>query len=228
MHLGFRPPIDSDLDFTTIETFLNRQSVPRDFATHVKVSLVVAKYTHLLVRNTNEATGLSLVRLIDSDLDSLRASYEVDEPGAERVEFAVLTVRLHFHALLLTMFALEPASRSITLRTALAAALRIISIAAARSRTADAERGSPGWIRVRRTMTKSYYLGVTFATIFLLKFFHLGGGAERAEREAAASHVGLAQDVFSSLSVEARDEYGRAAGVFKWLARSAQIGRTHV
>ncbi|PKS08580.1 hypothetical protein jhhlp_004966 [Lomentospora prolificans] len=218
LHLGLRPPIDSELDFSTIQTYLSRRTVPFEFATHVKVHLIVSKFTNLLGHDVEETVATSMMRLMDSELDRLGSAAD-DDADVNRIEFSILVVKLHFYAYLITRFRPESITREVFLKTGLSTAIRIISISTLPLPGSGQLKGDPRWIRKRRSLPKNYYRGLAFATIFLIKFFHLNSAMSKDEQQSAACHIGMAQDVFKTCSTEPRDEYGRAAKVFELLAQ---------
>lgn len=220
MHLGLRPPIDSELDFVTIQAYLDKKIVSHRFAAHVKIQIIVSKFSNLLVHDVDEATSTSLMRLMDTELDSLNSSLtEEDNEDGYKLERHILVVKLHFYAFLITKFRRESVAREIMLKTGLSTAIRIIDISTQPLPGSGWGKGDPEWIRRRRTLPKHYYLGLAFATIFLIKFFHLNSAASKEERQSAACHIGLAQNVFKTCSIDPMDEYGRAARVFELLAQ---------
>lgn len=221
MHLGLRPPIDGDLDFAAVHAFLARKTVPSDFIVHVRIQLVVAKFTSLLVHNISEAASASLMRLIDGELDVVKSTFSEEDTGSHKLEFSILAVKLHFYALLITRSTPGSPSSEITLKSGLAAALRITYISALRPRKSrpDQLQDSVSMIRRQRSLPKNYYRGLAFATIFLLTFFHLNSAACKEEQQSAATHIAFSQGVFEACTVDPQDEFSRAAKVFETLAR---------
>ncbi|KAK7430476.1 hypothetical protein QQZ08_002995 [Neonectria magnoliae] len=216
LHLGLQPPINSDLDFAAIHNFLSQRTLPFEIATQVRIHLVVAKFINLLLQNTNESVGSSLIRVINNDLDALKLAVPEREPGILKVEFSILVTKIHFYALEITKAPLDSPAREIMLQTALVAAMRIIQISATpRLGTPD---GQPS-LRRERSLPKTYYRGLALATIFLITFFHLNANASPEERQSAATHIALAQGVFRFCSIDPRDEYARVAKMFEILSR---------
>lgn len=130
----------------------------------------------------------------------------------------MLDVKLHFHAFLMTKLSSESPSQQITVKTGLATALRLVSISNVPQRS-----GPPtddAWLlQRRRSLPKNYYRGLAFATILLLKFFYLNSATPKEEQQAAATHIGIAQNIFTSCSFQEKDEYARTAHVFESLSR---------
>lgn len=218
LHLGLQPPIDSDIDFTAIYNFLTQKTLPFEITTQVRIHLVVAKFIGLLLQN-NETVGSSVIRLINSELDVLKSGFPENEPGILKIEFSILVTKLHFYALLIIKSPPNSPSREIMLQTGLVAALRIIRISTTPpSSTRFGDRSLPK-IQRERSLPKTYYRGLAFATIFLITFFHLDANASREEQESAASHISLAQGVFKLCSIDPMDEYARTSRMFEILAR---------
>lgn len=228
MNLGLRPPVDAPMDFSIVQTFLGRKTVPIEFATYVRTQIIVAKYTGLMMQNSSEAGSSSVIRLLDSELDAIRSVYPVDGLNPTSIEYAVLTTKLHFYALMVIGLTPENISREIMLKTGLTMALRIIHIASRNSQgRAPDLNDQPTTIYTQRALPKNYYRCLAFATIFLLKFFHLNDNIHRDERQAAANHIAMAQDVFKVCSTDPLDEYSRVAKVVELLARLPPDASAH-
>ncbi|KAK5999194.1 Putative transcription factor SEF1-like protein [Cladobotryum mycophilum] len=217
MQLGLHPPIEADLDLTAIQSFLARNTLPYKFEMLVRIQIVVAKYTNLFAHNISQDTSISFIRMIESELDVLQK--EVYEKGfsSKKIEFNILDVKLHYYALLIPKLPPESSSRQIILTTGLAAALRMISISALQQPSSSAMDLMS--LQRRRSLPKNYYRSLAFATIFLLKFFYLNSSTPPEDKQAAAKHIKLVQNVFSTCSISDTDEYARAAKVFESLAR---------
>lgn len=214
LQLGLPPPVDSESDFTTIHSFLERASLPLDFEALIKIQLVVAKFGNILSNNINEAASSSIIRLVESELDVLSPS-SLSQHDRHMVDYSILTTKLHFYALFMARAQPGGVAHSITLKTALTVALRLIQIATERKRSypeMDSSGLSP--VQQARCLPKSYYKTLAFATIFLLKFFHLSDSATSAERQSATDHILMSHDIFSGCSTDPLDEFGRAARVF--------------
>ncbi|KAH6900228.1 hypothetical protein B0T10DRAFT_554765 [Thelonectria olida] len=221
LHLGLQPPIDSDLDFAIIHTFLNEKTISFDFAAQVRIHLVIAKFTNILLQNTSDVVGSSLVRLVNGELDAIKSAFHDDDAGSLKLEFSILVTKLHFHALMITKSPLTSPSRELMLQAGLTAAMRIIYISSRPTRSTFSSLGDGDLLSVQRqrALPKTYYRGVAFATVFLITFFHLNASASQEERQSAASHISMAQSVFNTCSIDSLDEYARAARMFEILTR---------
>ncbi|RSL65559.1 hypothetical protein CEP53_003629 [Fusarium sp. AF-6] len=219
LHLGLPPPIDSDLDFGSIHSFLRRQTAPPTFAMQVRVQLIVAKFTSLLNHDMGEGASSSFIRLLDTELDALRAEVSLEDEQMRAVELGILGAKMHLYALVITKDSNNSSSRQIMLRTARDVALRIIHISTLAMRNAPPD--DQELIRKQRCLPKNHYRCLAFATIFLLKFFHHRGSDAPEERQAVANHISMAQNLFKACATEPRDEYNRTARVFEVLGRES-------
>ena len=219
MHLGLPSPIDSDIDFAAIQTFLRQNAVPPYFATRVRVQLVVAKFTSLLSHDIGDAASSSLIRLLDTELDALKPDGFGDPEYSRAAELCILDAKMHFYTLFITKFPHSAASRQIMLRTAFTAALRIIRISTSEWRDFPESRTDPSFVQRQKSLHKNHYRSLALATIFLLRFFHRSDAASAEEQQLAANHISLAGEHFKALSTAPRDEYIRTAKMFEILAR---------
>ncbi|KAJ4327251.1 hypothetical protein N0V84_002381 [Fusarium piperis] len=221
LHLGLPPPIDSDLDFGSIHSFLRRQTAPPTFAMQVRVQLIVAKFTSLLNHDMGEGASSSFIRLLDTELDALRAEVSLEDEQMRAVELGILGAKMHLYALVITKDSNNSSSRQIMLRTARDVAIRIIHISTLAMRSAPPDGQDEELIRKQRCLPKNHYRCLAFATIFLLKFFHRRGSDAPEERQAVANHISMAQNLFKICATEPLDEYNRTAKVFEVLGRES-------
>lgn len=221
MHLGLPPPIDSDLDFSAIEGLLHRQKTPPVFATQVKVQLVAAKFTALLTHDLDEATSLSFIRLLDTELNALKPDDQLSNRERKVVEITILDARIHFYAIFVTKTPHGSTSRSIILRQALTVAQSIIHLST--SNWCNGPGGDFDAVakETQRCFPKNYYRGFAFAVIFLLRFFYRSKSASIEDKDSVSRHVSLAQKHFKGCSVEPLDEFHRTAKFFEILCRSS-------
>lgn len=186
----------------------------------VKIQIVVAKFASLFWRAISDDAYASIMQLIEGELDVVQSTYREEETSTHDIEYGILDARLHFYSVLMIKLSPESPSQQLTCKKALAAALRLIQIAswqqAATSDGGSANEESLPW---RRSLPKNHYRGLVFAIMLLLKFFYLNGAAPKPERDAAAAHIKLAQNVFTICSFEEEDEYARVAKVVEALAR---------
>lgn len=225
MHLGFRPPIDSDQDFKTIKAILQSPAVPGEFRVRIKTNIVVAKYTNVL-RGADEPSALSLVRFMDGELDELDPGFESSKQEAERAEISVLLARLQAYALLLTKFKLEPPPREMILSASLAAAKRVLALGTnyivefGNTMAAVVPPPCPDMSILAQSahaVPKNQSRGLVFACLFLIRFSHPAGGRVGSEGLAADSHVDRAWRLFHHLERGLRCEYVALVGMVEWM-----------
>ena len=193
---------------------MERASLSTDFESLIKIQLVVAKFGNILSNNMNEAASSSIIRLVESELDALYPN-QLNQHDRHMVDYSILTTKLYFYALFMTRAQPGGVAHSITLKTTLTVALRLIQIATERKRNypeIDSCGLSP--VQQARCLPKSYYKTLAFATIFLLKFFYLSESATNAERQSATDHILMSHDIFRGCSTDPLDEFGRAARIF--------------
>lgn len=224
LHLGLPPPVDSDLDFSAIQALLERQRVPSAFTTRVKVQLIAAKFTSLLTHDVDEATSLSLIRLLDTELNSLKLDSSLTRDEKRLAELSILDARLHFYAMFITKTPQGSTSRSIILRQALAVAQSIIHLS-----TSDWRNGRSGQFDAaarekQRCFPKNFYRGFAFATIFILRFFYRSKTVSAEDKDSVAKYILLAQQHFRGCSAEPEDEFCRTANLFEVLSRTPSEG----
>lgn len=188
---------------------------------HVRVQLIVAKFTSLLNHDMGEGASSSFIRLLDTELDALRAEVSLEDEQMRAVELGILGAKMHLYALVITKDSNNSSSRQIMLRTARDVALRIIHISTLAMRNAPPDGNDQELIRKQRCLPKNHYRCLAFATIFLLKFFHRRGSDVPEERQAVANHISMAQNLFKACATEPRDEYNRTARVFEVLGRES-------
>lgn len=206
--------------------------MPTEFATQIRIQLVVAKFTNLLMHNMTEAASTSLIRLLDGELDTLKSSFREEDEHTRMIEYGILAVKLHFYALLMTRMRPMTSAYEIMQRTGLTVALRLIHISSLRLGNTPTEYPDSTVLRHQRCLPKAYYRGLAFAIVFLLKFFNLNGAAPLEEQQSAANHVVKALNVFKTCSTQPRDEYGRVVKFLEVMARltpdDSNSGKPHL
>lgn len=222
LQLGLRPTIDADIDLTTVQNFLARNTLSHEFQTLVRIQVVVAKYSGLLSHDTlNQSGYASIMRLIESELDVLQAAGQETGTITQTINLSILDVKLHFYAFLMTRLSSQAPSQQVTFKNGLASAVRIIQLAnLPETSSADNERDSR--LQRRRSRHKHHFRSLSFATVILLKFFYLNSSTPKEEQEAALTHIGIAHTIFNSCSERENDEYHRAAQFFECLSHRRQ------
>ncbi len=221
MHLGLPSLINSDSDMAAVRAILNEYAPSHEFATQVKVQLVVASFTNILSNNSNDEIDSSLVRMLDSELDALKSTCA--DGWTDLAELGVLAAKLHFYALVITRVRPGATSRDILLKLGLGVSLRIAHLMNARLHDSAAETHGLALRQRQRTHPKNYFRGLAFATIFLLRYFSLNSTAHADEQQAAANHVMMAHGIFQTCTASPHDEFGRAAVLFETLGRQAPV-----
>jgi hypothetical protein len=217
-----RPPIESEMDFATIEGFLGQRTLPSGIARHVRIQLVVSKFISLISHASNDpVAALALLRLIHGELDALGNELQPGTQGVARTEFIILDTKLHFNALLVTKLPASISARDTALKFGLATAFRMIKLAADPSKM-----NSNSWradtvssLQMQRCLPKEYYTGLIMATMFVITYSYLSHTATREEQALAATHISMSQSIFRTCSIKPRDEFARITGVLEILAR---------
>ncbi|RYP80249.1 hypothetical protein DL769_002551 [Monosporascus sp. CRB-8-3] len=221
MHLGLPSLVTSDMDLATIRTILNDYAPSNEFAAQVRVQLAVANFANVLSNNSNDEIDSSLVRMLDSELDTLKTTCA--DGWSDIAELSVLVAKLHFYALVITRLRPGATSRDILLRLGLGVSLRIAYLANARLHDNPIETNNLTLQQRQRIPPKNYFRGLAFATVFLLRYFSLNSAVHADEQQLAANHVMMAHHIFQTCAASPRDEFGRAAVLFETLARQAPI-----
>jgi hypothetical protein len=220
-HVGVSAPIKGSSDLATIEHFVRTYHVPPEFAYQIMVHHTLAKFLKIIVENPQETMSISLVKIIDSELDSLKARYPVS--WTSRVEMAYLTAKLLLYTTVIIRLRSDRASREIITSNALSVAVRIAYLT---------EQGfafdSPDYPYIppkvlSATLPKNYFRVLVLSTAFLIRFFVLNVHATPEEQELARNHVAIAQRYLSSLSEDPMDERVRGATLFGILSRQKPI-----
>ncbi|KAI1077787.1 fungal-specific transcription factor domain-containing protein [Whalleya microplaca] len=222
MLLGLPPMINTPSDLTTIRSFLSEQTIPREFTLLLRVLLSVASFTNVLAHDSNDGVvDSSVIQLLDSELDTLKITFP--EGWNSLTDFTVMVAKIHVYTLVITRARPGSSSRDILLKLGLAAALRIIHLASLRLHNEQAKPHTLTVAQRHKTLSKDYFRGVAFATIFLLRYFSLNNNATTEEQQLAANHIIMAHTIFKTMSVRPRDEWERVAVVFETLCKQAPL-----
>ncbi|KAH9905137.1 hypothetical protein F4778DRAFT_728850 [Xylariomycetidae sp. FL2044] len=219
MHLGLPPMVNTSSDLATIRQFLAENLLPPEFSLQVRLQVILAGFTNILLNDTNDIiVDSSVVQLLESELDTMKTSYP--DGWTPLTDFYVLAVKLHVYALVVTRSRAGGPPRDIMLKSALSAALRIVQMANARFQYDGLDTAQEfSQAQRQRMLPKNYYRSVAFATAFLLRFFTLNQHATADEQHLAANHVIMAHTIFRSIAVSEDDEYARVARLFETLGR---------
>ncbi|KAF1953184.1 hypothetical protein CC80DRAFT_420876 [Byssothecium circinans] len=226
MHVGVPPSVNGTTELATIESFVRNYPIPSEFAYQVMVHHILARFTKVVLENSQEVVGHSLVKLIDSELDSLKTRYPT--PYTTRVETAVLIAKLHLYTMTIIRIQMDLTTREILLKSGFSTALRIVYIldqgGLAYRPTEYQHLTSES---LQRTVPKNYYRALVLATIFLLRFFALNIHALPEEQEIARNHVAMAQRYLKAGSMSKGDERSRAASLLEMLSRQKPVDVDH-
>lgn len=221
MHLGLPSLVNSDSDIAAIRTILDEYAPSHEFATQVRVQLVVARFASILSNNSNHEIDSSLVRMVDSELDAIKTTCA--DGWTDMAELGVLAAKLHFYALVITRVRPGTTSRDILLKLGLGVSLRIAHLTNTRLHDNSVDTHNLTLQQRLRTYPKNHFRVLAFATVFLLRYFSLNSAAHADEQQMAANHVMMAHHIFQTCATSPRDECGRAANVFETLGRQAPI-----
>lgn len=206
-----------------MQNLLARNLVSDEFQNLVKIQIVVAKYSGLLSHNTLDQPGCaSIMRLIESELDVLSAAAHQSGGLTQSIMLSILDVKLHFYACLLTKLSQQAPSQQATFKNVLSTALRIVHLSSKHESSSSTKEEEANALQWRQSRCKDYYRRLVFATVILIKLFHLNSATPKEEQQAALTHIGHAQNIYIGLSYEESDEFSRTAKFLECLARQRQ------
>jgi hypothetical protein len=160
-----------------------------------------------------------MIRLLDNELDAIRAESHEEMERGRMIEFNILNAKLHFYALYITRILPKSTNLELVLKSALPVAMRIIHICSVQAHGGTPGRENISLLQKIRAYPKNFFRGIIFATMILLKFFHLNTNAAPEERQTAANHIAMAREVFKAAAMDPLDEYGRASRILEILSR---------
>ncbi|KAL7621704.1 hypothetical protein AAE478_009031 [Parahypoxylon ruwenzoriense] len=222
MHLGLPPMINTASDLSNMRTILSEHTLPREFSLHIRVLLIMASFTNVLAYNSNDGVvDSSVTQLLEGELDTLKTTFS--DGWTSMVDYSIMVVKMHVYTLIITRSRSGTGSREILLKLGLATALRIIHLANLRFHDSQENAHNLTTTQREKTLSKDYYRGLAFATIFLIRYFSLNKSANAEEQQLAANHVIMAHTIFKALATYPGDEYTRAATLFETLCKQAPI-----
>ncbi|KAF9734089.1 hypothetical protein PMIN06_008064 [Paraphaeosphaeria minitans] len=216
MNIGVSPHINETTELATIENFVRTYPIPPEFAYQVMVHHIMAKFTTIVLENIQETVSQSLVKLIDTELDSLKSRFPT--PWSPRIEMAVLVAKLHLYTM--TIIRMQDfTSREVLMKNGYSVALRIVYLSdqGLFHRSDDYPETTPSFLQ--QTCPKNYFRALMLAAVFLLRFFALNINAPPEEQETAKNHVAIAQRFLTAGAHNAIDGKARAALVIEVLSR---------
>jgi hypothetical protein len=225
MHVGVSPSINSTTDLATIEQFVRTYPIPPEFAYQIMVHHTLAKFTTVVLENSQEVVSHSLVKLIDTELDGLKARFAT--PWTPRVEMAVLVAKIHLYTMTIIRIQLDLTSREILLKNGFSVALRIVYLSDQGLGYRPHEYSDLPPEILQRAIPKNYFRSLYLATVFLLRFFVLNIHATPEEQEIARNHVAMAQRYLKAGALNSSDERARGAFLLEMLSRQQPIDVDH-
>lgn len=221
MHVGISPHINETIELATIENFVRTYSIPQEFAYQVMVHHTLAKFTTIVLENSQEIVSQSLVKLIDIELDGLKLKFPA--PWSPRIEMAVLVAKLHLYTMTIIRMQMDLTSREIIMKSGYSVALRIVYLSEQGlfHRSNEISDQASGYLP--STCPKNYFRALVLATVFLLRFFALNINASPGEQETAKNHVAIVQRFFKASTKDPTDEKSRAAVLFEVLSRQEPV-----
>jgi hypothetical protein len=226
MHVGVPPPVNGTTELATIESFIRNYPIPSEFAYQVMVHHTLARFTKIVLENSQEVVSHSLVKLIDSDLDSLKNRYPT--LVTPRVEMAVLIAKIHLYTMTIIRMQLDVITREVLMKSGFSTALRIVYLldqGGLAYRPTEYQNLAPELLQ--RTVPKNYFRSLVLATVFLLRFFALNINASAEEQEIARNHVAMAQRYLKAGSLSKGDEKNRASILLERLSRQQPVDVDH-
>lgn len=221
MHVGVSPSINSTTDLATIEQFVRTYPIPPEFAYQIMVQHTLAKFTTVVLENSQEVVSHSLVKLIDTELDGLKTRFPT--PWTPRVEMAVLIAKIHLYTMTIIRIQLDLTSREILMKNGFSVALRIVYLSDQGLGYRPPEYSDLPPEVLQRAIPKNYFRALVLATVFLLRFFVLNIHATPEEQEVARNHVAMAQRYLKAGALGTSDERARGAYLLEMLSRQQPI-----
>jgi len=225
MHVGVSPSINSTTDLATIEQFIRTYPIPPEFAYQIMVQHTLAKFTTVVLENSQEVVSHSLVKLIDTELDGLKVRFPT--PWTPRVEMAVLVAKIHLYTMTIIRIQLDLTSREILMKNGFSVALRIVYLSDQGLGYRPQEYSDLPPEVLQRAIPKNYFRTLVLATVFLLRFFVLNIHATPEEQEIARNHVAMAQRYLKAGALGNQDERARGAFLLEMLSRQQPVDVDH-
>ncbi|KAJ4258940.1 hypothetical protein NW762_008028 [Fusarium torreyae] len=211
----------SELDFSSVHAFPKRNLVPPTFVQEVQIQTIVAKFTSLLNHELADGMSSTFLRLLDTELDALKADMPSDDEQRSIVEFCVLDAKIHMYTLVITRFSSNSSSRQILLRNARDAALRIIHVGTSAICSSTTDTRDLTATRRERCQPKDRHRCLAFSTIFLLKFFFRNSSESPEDKRVIANSIARTQVLCKACTFDEKDEFSRIQKVFELLGRES-------
>ncbi|KAM0552420.1 hypothetical protein ACHAPJ_007980 [Fusarium lateritium] len=175
----------------------------------------------LLNHELADGTSSTFLRLLDTELDALKADMPSDDEQRSIVEFAILDAKIHMYTLVITKFSGNSSSRQILLRNARDVALRIVHIGTSAICNIPIDTRDLAATRRERCQPKDRHRCLAFSTIFLLKFFFRNSSESPEDKQVIANSIARTQALCKACIFDEKDEFGRIQKVFEVLGRES-------
>ncbi len=220
-HVGVSSLVQGSTDLDTIEQFVRSYPLPQEFAYQIMVHHTLAKFFSTVVENSQEEMSYSLVKIIDAELDSLRAKYPT--PWTARAETANLTAKILLYTTVIIRLRSDRSTRDILMRNGLYTAVRLIYLIDQGLAFESKEYPNVPPEALQRTLPKNYFRVLVLATTFLLRFFVLNIHATPDEQELARNYVAISRQFLAAGAMGPDDERMRGAKLFERLSRQQPV-----
>ncbi|KAK5626651.1 hypothetical protein RRF57_002366 [Xylaria bambusicola] len=198
MNLGLRVMLDSSSELGRITAYLEEFPIPREFASEIKLQAIIADFKNILSHTCNDGiVDSSILHLLDRELDNLRPSYPDQWP--RMLEYNTLVAKLHMYVLVITRdHKSNNTARDVLLKLCFSTSLRIVHLANVRWTEDLPECHGLSATQQQRALPKSYFHGLCFTAVFLIRYFSLNPVASAEEQQLAANNVAICHAIFKS------------------------------
>ena len=216
--------LDSSSELSRITAYLEDFPIPRDFASEIKLQAIIADFKNVLSHTCSDGTtDSSIIHLLDRELDNLRSSYPDQWP--RWLEYNTLIAKLHMYVVVIARdYKANHTARDILLKLCFSASLRIVYLANMRRTEELPECHGLSASLQQRALPKSFFYGLCFTAVFLIRYFSLNPAASAEEQQLAANHVATCHAIFKSFP-SPTDEFARVA---KTIEDLCQLGPTTI
>jgi hypothetical protein len=192
--------------------------VPPEFAYQIMINHTLAKFLEMIVESPQETMSISLVNVIETELDSQRDRFPT--AWTPRAEMAYLTAKLLLYTTVIIRLHSDRGSREIIMRSALQVAVRIAYLTCTDQGLAYTSPDHTFPLSIlSATLPKNHFRILVLSTAFLIRFFVLNAQATQEEQELARNHVAIVQRYLNAHSTDPMDERVRGATLFGVLCR---------
>ena len=228
--LGIPSSIRAPSELGSIETVLRTQDVPSEFAAQVSIQRNAAKHVDFLYSHSGCTLDIGVFQLFEQELENTKA--QLSACWTTRTEFNLSCAKLQIYAIAIAQTSRDkrqpsnsepsllhiPDAKRLLLRMGLNVSCRIIDAFDGDMVFRNDAFESPFPV-LQRSLPKSYFRGLAFATVFLLQHFVLDSTAGKDDQELARNQIAVAYARFKACSRSPADECGRVATVIEILSR---------